>query len=490
MMTRPRTKRTASRGIWRAVLTVCVAAWLPGLVPAQEPSPQPRNLPDTVEKTPIVIPSEKAPEPIIDPAVVRVGCSTCTNGLLGGPVADDGHYIGPGPTGCGTGQCVPGLKKCNCADCSECETMFGRLMCGFYDCICCPDPCYEPCWHPLVDTAFFQDSARPVTQIRYRYDNGWGFERPDRAEWFMARPRTNPNQLGPGGAWAKQGIGKGPPCIAEKLDYGAFRMYMEAATQTFGFFVELAYLNVDPNTAPASIQPNTAAGAGGINLGGGLNIPGAAPVPGGAAANRRRPSPVPAPCCSASGFGDMNLGTKSVLIDCELLLLTFQFKTFLPTGNFTQGIGTGHVSLEPSLLFAIKLTQECYLQGQLAYWFPIGGDPLYQGNVFHSHLALNKNIWKPSPGTRLVGTLEFNNFCVLGGNYTETGYVIPNPNATANTLNVAPVAIPASAFMVTVGPGVRLFCCDRVDLGVGSAIAVTGEHFEKQLLRVDLRVRF
>jgi hypothetical protein len=29
-----------------------------------------------------------------------------------------------------------------------------------------------------------------------------------------------------------------------------------------------------------------------------------------------------------------------------------------------------------------------------------------------------------------------------------------------------------------------------MDLGVGSAIAVTGEHWEKQLLRVDLRFRF
>src|SRR5262249_38238144 len=159
--------------------------------------------------------------------------------------------------------------------------------------------------------------------------------------------RTTPNQLEPGGPCAKTGVGKGPACIAKSLDYQALRLYTEAATQTFGFFVEMPYLHIDPETGAASLMPATA-----VNNVAGANVPGN-PANG---ANRagRRPQLVPAPCCPASGFDDLNLGTKSVWIDCELLLLTFQFKTFVPTGNFTRGLGTAHVSLEPSLLFAIK----------------------------------------------------------------------------------------------------------------------------------------
>ena len=57
---------------------------------------------------------------------------------------------------------------------------------------------------------------------------------------------------------------------------------------------------------------------------------------------------------------------KSVMFDSELLLFTFQFKTYIPTGNAAAGLGTGHVSLEPSLLSTLKLSSNAYLQSQLA----------------------------------------------------------------------------------------------------------------------------
>jgi hypothetical protein len=107
--------------------------------------------------------------------------------------------------------------------------------------------------------------------------------------------------------------------------------------------------------------------------------------------------------CNASGFGDMVIGTKSMLLDCCLMQLTFQFKTFLPVGDFTNGLGTGHVSLEPSLLFNINCAKDTYLQGQLAYWIPIGGDPLYEGNIYHMHFSLNHVLWRPCPGVQVVG---------------------------------------------------------------------------------------
>src|SRR5262249_56779617 len=122
----------------------------------------------------------------------------------------------------------------------------------------------------------------------------------------------------------------------------------------------------------------------------------------------------------ASGFGDMNVGTKSLLLDCELLQLAFQFKTFIPTGNFTRGLGTGHVSLEPALLGALKLTSNTYLQGEFAYWFPIAGDLDFQGPVFHWHLALNQMLWQCgcNKGIQLVGTAMLDGYNFLGGRFT------------------------------------------------------------------------
>ena len=51
--------------------------------------------------------------------------------------------------------------------------------------------------------------------------------------------------------------------------------------------------------------------------------------------------------------------------------LHFAFNTFVPTANFNKGLGTGHVSLEPAVLLAVKVTPSTYVQSELAYRFPI-----------------------------------------------------------------------------------------------------------------------
>jgi hypothetical protein len=187
----------------------------------------------------------------------------------------------------------------------------------------------------------------------------------------------------------------------------------------------------------------------------------------------------------------MNVGLKGVLLDCDLLLMTFQFKTFIPIGDFTKGLGNGHVSLEPSILWALKLTPVTYLQGQCAYWIPIGGDQAYQGNVFHWHVGVNQELWRPCPGLLFVSTLEAHNWWVINGRYTNPNDLVANPDA-ANDPNapLAPVASPAHAFMFSVGPGLRMFVCDKIDFGVGTAFTLTGDHFEGQMVRAEFRWRF
>jgi hypothetical protein len=207
-------------------------------------------------------------------------------------------------------------------------------------------------------------------------------------------------------------------------------LYNEVAVERFSIFTEINYLNVEPTLFPA-----------------------------------------------ASGFGDMNVGTKSLLLDCELIQFTFQFKTYLPTGNFTKGLGTGHVALEPSLLTAIKITPTTYFQGQTAYWFPTGGTGAFEGPVFHYHLSLNQMLWCCGKDIQLIGTAELNGYDITGGAFTSPGDGLPAGAKTVTNI-------------VSIGPGIRLSVCNKVDIGVGSAFAISKDRMEEALARVEFRWRF
>src|SRR5262249_22016031 len=197
---------------------------------------------------------------------------------------------------------------------------------------------------PLADAAFFVDACRPVTQMRLRWDSGFDLQNPDRAEFFWARPKTNPGPVSPNCRGQNDPRpGKGPQGLARTVDHLDLRLYMEGATARFGLFVETSYLHVDPEVS--SVAP----------------LIGRSPAnPGNPAGSSLQNLPQP-----ASGFGDLVIGTKALLLDSELLQITFQFKTFILTGNFTRGLGTGHVSLEPSLMGAMCLAAENYLQAKI-----------------------------------------------------------------------------------------------------------------------------
>jgi hypothetical protein len=346
-----------------------------------------------------------------DDQVVPASCSSCSGGLLGGPSGGPG-----GCSGCGGGQCVPGREHC-CSPCAA-DTCCGKILCGLYECICCPDPCYDPHWTALADSALFVDAARPVTQMRLRWDSQFGIAHPDRAEYFFAREHLDNNS------------GRGPGIIAHSIDQEEFSLYNEAALGRFGFFVEIPYREVDIYSSPFN--------------------------------------------GSGSGFGDMNLGTKSMLLDCELLQITFQFRTFLPIGDTGHGVGNGHVSLEPSLLFGLKLAPETYLQAQLSYWIPIGGDSAYEGNIFHAHASVNHLLWRILPDVQLIGTCEMSEWSVTNGDFTADDGTIARASASA----------------LYGGFGLRLNICDKIDFGVGAMFHLLGERWDEEHVRAEFRWRF
>ncbi len=95
-------------------------------------------------------------------------------------------------------------------------------------------------------------------------------------------------------------------------------------------------------------------------------------------------------------------------------------------------------------------------------------------------------LWCPCPGLQLVGTAELNNWWFLGGAYTATTYLEPSASGT-----LAPAEVSTrNADVVSAGPGLRLFICEKIDIGAGSAIHLTGNRWADELLRVEFRWRF
>ena len=80
----------------------------------------------------------QAPAQSQDHQVKRTGCATCGgfhSSLEGGAF----HAS----MGCANGNCIPGRPPCN-PPCNECNTVIDAFCQNLYQCLCCPDPCYQP----------------------------------------------------------------------------------------------------------------------------------------------------------------------------------------------------------------------------------------------------------------------------------------------------------------------------------------------------------
>lgn len=397
--------------------TGLLAGWRHSLLHSEEES-EPPDLPP--------------PQPLVDPAVKPVShellpptCADCGSGRLGLQL---GVPPGEGCVGCGGPRppCVPGQRP-GCGACGpHCAASAwlgdhpaGRFFDCLYECICCPDPCYYPQWCPIADAAFYAAAPRPIAHMKIRWDSAFQIDLPDRAEFFWAR---------------QDGRGKGPRPLngnlvaSARVKYNDLTLYTEAGTGVVAAIVEMPYRSMDPD-----------------NYG------------------------------HTAGFGDIKVGVKTLLFDCEMLQIAMQFLTYTPSGIASKGLGTGHVSLEPSLLFGVRLGPDTYLQHQLSEWIPLGGDPDYSGAVLHTHTSLNQVLLRLLPEVPLIGTMELNTWSFQDGAYTDP--VLGFQRAGGFTY-------------LSTGPGLRLFICDKVDFGFHFALAVRDPHFAAQQYRTEFRYRF
>jgi hypothetical protein len=245
-------------------------------------------------------------------------------------------------------------------------------------------------------TGGFLDPAFVVNQFRMRYDDGYDVNAPDRAEYFYAKSGALGNGAhGP----TNRGFGAGT-LGANYVNYQAVRSYLEVRlAPRLSVFAEVP-VQFDNIHFASAFQTNSNSTFSQRTL-------------------------VSSPNLNTGGLGDMNAGFKFAFLARRDRYLTFQLRTYAPTGNARLGLGTHHASLEPALLYWQALSSRAFIQGQLNDWIPIGGSD-FQGNVLSYGGAFGYVVYRQwDPAVRGPGVSR---------------YYLPGIVAPPNLFQVAPVA--------------------------------------------------
>jgi hypothetical protein len=260
------------------------------------------------------------------------------------------------------------------------------------------------------------DNAIPGDQLRLRFDAASNDPRPNRAEFLYPQGRPR---------------GPGLPLPEPRVDYQELSGYVEAAAgERLSGFVELPGRFLDPEVGPRH-----------------------------------------------SGLSDINAGLKYAFLYGPDLVATFQFRTYAPTGAASRGLGTRHVSLEPSVLVYKPLTERLGCEGELRTWAPVGGTD-FAGDVLRYGLGLHYNLYQER-GTQIVPVVELVGWTVLGGKET-----VVQPSGLATVQGAAGDSI----LNVKVGAHVKVGT--RADFYTGYGRALTGTRWYESIYRVELRLFF
>ncbi len=265
------------------------------------------------------------------------------------------------------------------------------------------------------------DGAMPLTQFRLRFDAAYDNNRPDRAEFFY--PKC--------GCFQTRDA-KGPPLVERSVDSQELSAYLEVAlgNRVSGFFeVPVRFINPEVNR-------------------------------------------------NATGVGDLNFGFKYAVVACQDQFLTFQFRTYVPTGDGFRGLGTEHVSLEPAVLWHKDLTERLRVDAELRDWIPVSGSE-FAGNVLRYGVGVSYAV-VDGPGLRVAPSAELVGWTALSGKELADGRKL---DADGDSILNAKVGV-----RVGFGDGNGLL--SGSDLYVGYGRALTGEVWYKDVVRIEYRMRF
>jgi hypothetical protein len=293
------------------------------------------------------------------------------------------------------------------------------------------------------------DNAIVGSQIRMRFDAGFDIDSPDRAEFFYAKCGCYRALNGTGLQAAFDPNAPGPGTgIPTALNFQQLRFNLEyAPLKRFSVFADVPFRWIQPQGfVPASSLPFTP-----TNFG------------------------------NQGGIGDFEAGFKLAAVTTRNTYLTFQFRTYFPTGDSYRGLGTAHYSVEPSVLYYQKLTDRWSAEAQLGDWHPIGGSagvPTnntegFAGDIFTYGIGPSYQVYR-GERVRIAPVVEMVGWRVLGGFQSlQPGF------KEVGGMNI-----------VNIKGGVRTSIGNNNSFYIGFGQAVTHDVWYKHIIRFEYRYSF
>jgi hypothetical protein len=166
--------------------------------------------------------------------------------------------------------------------------------------------------------------------------------------------------------------------------------------------------------------------------------------------------------------------------------VTFQLKSYFPTGDASGGLGTNHYSVEPSALVYHRFTEKWTMEGQIGDWHPIGGSagvPTagsqgFAGDVFFYGIGPSYKLYR-GRNFGLTPVIELFGWHVLSGFQTQVGGPVDGASANVSGFNV-----------VNIKAGIRTNVGLHDSVYVGFGQAVTHEDWYRQIVRFEYRHAF
>ncbi|MCL4204043.1 MAG: hypothetical protein KJ000_16190 [Pirellulaceae bacterium] len=209
-------------------------------------------------------------------------------------------------------------------------------------------------WERVAMAPFALDTARPMRQTAFRIEAANGWGLPDRSEAF----------------WARTVNGRGPKLPERSVSYQDIAYLTEVGGSGFSVRTVVPLRILDPE-----VNANTA------------------------------------------GMGDMQLLTKTVLLNGKRWTLTQVNDVWFNTGAVKKGLGKGHISMAPGLVTAFQWSDATYLHAQCKFQFPIAGDPIYSGPLLHWGFGMS-HLWYDSDAFAIIPTIETSFVSFLDGRVT------------------------------------------------------------------------
>jgi hypothetical protein len=330
----------------------------------------------------------------------------------------------------------------------------------------------------------YVDSAIVGSQVRIRFDDAIHDRTPDRAEFFYPQCACTNVNGAPGPNF---------PGASDNINFQ--QIYLEAEyapTSRFSIFTEVPFRWIEP-------QPN-----GFIS---GSFDPTPTPAIGTTPAI---PAEVPSTATNA-GISDVRAGLKLAIASSSDHALTLQAKAYFPSGNGSLGLGTGHYSIEPSLLYYQRLSQRWTVETQVGDWHPIGGstgilintqtNSNFAGDVFFygigpSYLLVNGEQFKFAPVVELYGWHVLGGLETLPGSFTQPGTSTPllgNYLCSTNESTTANLGCSNSAGgtnIVNLKVGARISIGNRTSFYIGFGQAITQAAWYEHIVRLEYRYSF